>query len=550
MMVSNKLDNDLLFLNRFVNAAPHKDAIVDLSYTSKIVLSKGELDDLANRVAKGLIDRGVQPGENVAYLLPNGWEFVVLTLAIWKIGAVACPMLPALREREIPFIMNRSRSRLLILPTSFHNFKYGPLIESVCSEIPGMEHFITVDSRDPKDLTRCLGGLADQDPDFDELERRRPGSDSPAQLLFTSGTTGEPKGVIHTHGTLSHGVSAHVEGLGLTSEDTLWIPSPMAHQTGFLYGMIMAMYIGATQVCQAEWNMAKARMAIEEHGATFVQAAMPFLADLTREERPPQGLRIFIATGAPVPRSLALEASERLNCKVAGGWGSTESCMISVGSVKSYNESCWNSDGQIIAGREMKVTDEQGQTLPPGQEGLFKVKTPAMFTAYLDHPEWYEAAVDEEGFFNTGDLAIIDGAGNLHLTGRVKDIINRGGIKIPVAEIENLLYQMEDLRDVAVVGMPCPRLNERICVYATLNNMDCHVAIEDLTSFLKDKGVTKIYWPERLETLQEMPRTTTGKIQKYVLRQMIADKLKADEKTATQAGRGQSQDISVVLETM
>jgi len=530
MITEKQMDNERLFLSRLDRTDPTRIAVVDLGEgSSRFVLTHAELDNLSNRAAQGLIDRGVKEGENVAYLLPNGWEFVVLTVAIWKIGAVACPMLPALREREIPFIMGKSKSRVLIIPKEYRRFQYEPLIEKIRSEMPGLQHLITIDAREPSDLAHCLGGLAANEPDLAEIARRRPGPESPAQLLFTSGTTGEPKGVIHTHGTLGHGVSAHAEGLGLTAEDTIWVPSPMAHQTGFLYGMGMAFYVGAKQVCQASWDVGTARLAIEQHGATFVQAAMPFLADLTREERPPQGLRIFIATGAPVPRKLAQEAVGRLNCKVAGGWGSTESCMISVGSVLNYSESSWNSDGQVIAGREMKVVDEEGRTLPPGQEGLFKVKTPAMFTAYLDHPEWYEAAVDADGFFNTGDLAVIDEQGNLRLTGRVKDVINRGGVKIPVAEIENLLYRMEGLKDVAVVGMPDPRLNERICVYVTMIDPDASIRLEDITAYLQSQGVTKIYWPERLELIREMPRTTTGKIQKYVLRQMIADKLKAEK---------------------
>ncbi|WP_240489040.1 AMP-binding protein [Cohnella thermotolerans] len=527
---ANSTINDLLFLSRFDQANPNSLAVVDLSETASYALTFGELNELANRAAQGLIDLGVEKGENVAYLLPNGWEFVALTLAIWKIGAVACPMLPALREREIPFIMNRSRSKLLIIPTEYRNFRYRPLIESVRSELPGLRTLIQIESRDPRDLKGCLGGLAAEEPDLDAIRKRRPDADAPAQLLFTSGTTGEPKGVVHTHGTLAHGCSAHAHGLGLTNEDTIWIPSPMAHQTGFLYGMSLALYLGAKQVCQAHWDVKTARVAIEEHGATFVQAAMPFLADLTREEKPVKGLRIFIATGAPVPRKLAQEAKERLSCKVAGGWGSTETCMISVGSVRNYTDASWNSDGQVIAGREMKVTDEDGRTLPPGQEGIFKVKTPAMFTAYLDHPEWYEAAVDADGFFNTGDLAVIDEQGNVRLTGRIKDVINRGGVKIPVAEIENLLYQFEPIKDVAVVGMPDPRLNERICAYVTLINEGDSLRLEDVTDYLKAQGVTKIYWPERLEIIGEMPRTTTGKIQKYVLRQMIADKLKSESR--------------------
>lgn len=528
MITTNVTENEILFLNRFDKANPGSPAVVDLSEADAKILSYRELNRLADRAAQGLINLGVEKGENVAYLLPNGWEFVALTLAIWKIGAVACPMLPALREREIPFIMNRSKSKVLIIPTEYRGFRYRPLIESIRSELPGLQALIEIEARDPNDLKTCLGGLAAEDPNLDLIAARRPGPSDAAQLLFTSGTTGEPKGVIHTHGTLAHGCSAHAHGMGLTSEDTIWIPSPMAHQTGFLYGMSLALYLGSKQVVQGHWDVRTARVAIEEHGATFVQAAMPFLADLTREEQPPKGLRIFIATGAPVPRKLAQEAKERLACKVAGGWGSTESCMISVGSIRDYNDFSWNSDGQVIAGREMKVTDEDGRTLPPGQEGLFKVKTPAMFTAYLDHPEWYEAAVDADGFFNTGDLAVIDEFGNVRLTGRVKDVINRGGVKIPVAEIENLLYQFEPIKDAAVVGMPDPRLNERICAYVTLMDPEASLTLEDITSYLKSQGVTKIYWPERVEIIGDMPRTTTGKIQKYVLRNWITDKLESE----------------------
>jgi len=527
MITTRKIENEFLFLNQFAKADPEKKAIIDLSAKTTFNLSFGKLNDLADCTAQGLIDLGVKTGENVAYLLPNSWEFVALTLAIWKVGAVACPMLPALRKREIPFIMRKSKSKLLIIPAEYRNFQYGPLIESIRSEMPALKTLITVKSTDPSDTTACLGGLAAKEPNLEEIGRRLPNSYSNSQLLFTSGTTGEPKGVVHTHGTLGHGVSAHVQMLGLTSEDTIWVPSPMAHQTGFLYGMSLALFLGATQVCQAVWNMETARSAIEEHKATFVQAAMPFLADLTREDKPPKGLKVFVATGAPVPRNLAQEASKRLKCKVVGGWGSTETCMITVGSVKKYTDSSWNSDGKVIEGRDMKVTDEKGRTLPLGQEGLLKVKTPSMFTAYLDHPEWYDMAVDAEGYFNTGDLGVIDKNGNLRLTGRVKDIINRGGVKIPVSELENLLYQYELLRDVAVVGMPDPRLNERICLFVSLKNQSDMIQLNDVTSYLQSKGVSKIYWPERLEIIHEMPRTTTGKIQKYVLRQMIADKLKA-----------------------
>ncbi|NBD23012.1 AMP-binding protein [Paenibacillus glycinis] len=529
MITSQASRHDLLFLNRLALANPESSAVVDLSVASSpIRITYGELNELSDRAAQGLLDLGVQEGENVAYLMPNRWEFIVLTLAVWKIGAVACPMLPAMREREIPFVVGRAKSKVLVIPDAYRNFQYGPLIQKILPDMPNLRHVITVAPNDPKDLKNCLGGLASREPDREWIARRRPDPNAPAQLLFTSGTTGEPKGVIHTHRTLSDALAAHVEALGLTAKDTIWVPSPMGHQTGLLYGMMLAMYLGAKQVCQSAWDVETARVAIERHGATFVQAAMPFLADIAHDARPPQGLKIFVATGAPVPRKLAEEARRRLDCKVVGGWGSTETCMISIGSVKQYEDSSWRTDGQVIPGRQMKVVDEQGRALPPGKEGLFKVKTTAMFTSYLDHPEWYEAAVDAEGFFNTGDLAVIDEQGNLNLTGRVKDIVNRGGLKIPVSEIENLLYRMEGIGDAAIVGMPDDRLNERICAYVSLSNPQRELTLTDVTAYMQAQGVTKSYWPERVEILPELPRTSTGKIQKYVLRQLISDKLRAE----------------------
>ncbi len=525
----NILKGTPLLLDRLRKADPSKTAIVDISGMNPITMTFGELDEMSNRVAQKLIDLGILPGEYVAYILPNSWEFAVMSLAIWKIGAAVCPMLPALREREISFILKKSKSRVLIVQDEIRNYRYAPLVQKILPDFPWLQSVVYVDSRhryrDPEDTRHCIGGLAAGGYDPGILSRRTPGYDSKAQLLFTSGTTGEPKGVVHTQGTLAYGAMTHIRALGLTPESNVWVPSPMAHQTGFLYGMFVALYLNAAQICQDKWRVETARTAIEKYGATFVQAATPFLADLSRDANPPQGLKVFVATGAAVPRKLAHDAIERLACKVVGGWGSTESCLVTVGSPQDPTDKMWNSDGRVIEGMEMKITDEDGVIKHPDEEGMFKVKTPAMFVGYLDHPEWYREAVDEDGFFATGDLAIIDGEGYLHITGRTKDIINRGGVKIPVAEVENLLYQHEAVQEVALVGMPDPRLNERICAMVVLSGDRTELSLKELTGFLEGKGVTKIYWPERLEILDGMPRTVTGKIQKYVLREWITSKL-------------------------
>jgi cyclohexanecarboxylate-CoA ligase len=520
------LAEDAMFLGRLEAADPRDDAVVDLNFDPPVILNYGELRRWIDRAALGLLDRGVLPGENVAYLLPNSWEFVVLTAAILRIGATACPMVTALREREITFIMNRSKSRLIITADEFHQFKYPPMIDRIRTAIPRLESVVVVARSSPGDLQNALGGLAQKEANLDFLSRSKIERNTLAQLMFTSGTTGEPKGVLHTHATLGYALESHRRALGLTGEDRVWVPSPMAHQTGFLYGMMLAIYLGVPQICQVAWNLQDAKRAIEKHGATFVQAAMPFLADLVRMPVPPQGLKIFVATGAAIPRRLASDASTRLNCRVIGGWGSTEACLVTVGSPLDKAAENWKADGRAIKGMAIKVTDRSGRPLPPGLEGIFRVKTPAMFVGYLDHPDWYRDGFDDDGFFDTGDLAVIDEEGFLYITGREKDVINRGGEKIPATELEGLLYESGSVRDVAIVAMPDPRLTERICAYIVPNDLQPPPTKDAITNFLRAKGVTKLYWPEHVEWIDKLPITPSGKVQKYVLRRMIADKMK------------------------
>lgn len=494
------------------------------------------MDRLANRCALGLLDLGVQPGEAVAYQLPSGWPFIVLTVALWRIGAVPCPLLPSLREREVKFIMQSSGSRLLVIPDEFRRFDYRVLADQVQAEVQGIEHVVVIDSRTVDPTVNTLGGLiapetalADSQA-MDVLRGRRATADSYSQLLYTSGTTGEPKGVLHTHQSLSNALQAHTTTLGLTEDDNIWVPSPLAHQTGFLYGMLVSFYIGGCGVYQAIWNVDRARDAIETHGATFVQAAMPFLSDLSKCERPPRGLRLFIATGAAIPRQLAQTAREKLGCSIVGAWGSTEGCLVTVGRPGDPVEKLWGTDGRAIDGMQIRVVDDDGNVLPPGQEGNYQIRTPAMFATYLHHHEWFEAGFTPDGFFDTGDLAVIDEDGYLRITGRKKDVVNRGGEKIPVVEIENLLYQHPAVADVAVVAMPDDRLGERACAYVVLNEGYASLDLSEVTDFLGSHQMAKIYWPERLEIIDEMPRTASGKIQKYVLRNDVTEKLTREGK--------------------
>jgi cyclohexanecarboxylate-CoA ligase len=475
-------------------------------------LTWAELAAGSEAIAAELLALGVSPGDPVAYQLPNRVEFLTITLGALRIGAACMPLMPIFREREMSFMLAEARARVLYVPDRFRGRDHAALAGSLRPQLPDLEHVIVLDQ-----ASAAGGHESAQLGD-------RAGGRSPseiAQLLFTSGSTGDPKGVLHRHDVLTRAADAHAAHFGLTGEDVVYIPSPLAHQTGFLYGMWLALRLGATQVAQEHWDPDIGMAAIERHGVTFTQAATPFLADLVRiaDERghAPERLRMFVATGAAIPRELAHHARTVLDAEVGGGFGTTESCMGAGFVPGAGDERAWTSDGRALANVRLRVVDGEGRSLPPGVEGNFEIETDTLFAGYLNRPEASAAALSPDGWYRPGDLATIDADGYLRITGRVRDVINRGGEKVPVAEIEQLLYRHPSVAEVAIVAMPDPRLGERACAFVVATPGTV-LSFAEMQSHLDAHHVTKTYWPERLELVSELPRTPSGKIQKFVLR--------------------------------
>jgi len=260
---------------------------------------------------------------------------------------------------------------------------------------------------------------------------------------------------------------------------------------------------------------------MQRFGVTFVQAATPFLADLTRVAHDhgegPGRLRTFVATGAAIPRELARRSREVLGAEVGGAWGTTESCLGCAFAPGDPPERAWGTDGRALKGVSLRVVDDDGRELSAGEEGNFEVHTDCLFVGYLNRPELTSEAVTTDGWYRTGDLARIDVQGYARITGRVKDVINRGGEKVPVAEIEQLLHAHPAVRDVAIVAMPDERLGERACAFVVLDDTG-ELDFGAMLEYLDSCRVSKTYWPERLELVDTLPRTPSGKIQKFALR--------------------------------
>ena len=364
-----------------------------------------------------------------------------------------------------------------------------------------------------------------------EGRRGLPGSDPNRvhEVIFTSGTTGEPKGVMHTPNTVLAIIYPVIERLALSERDVVLMSSTFAHQTGYLYGYCMTFMLGATGVWLDVWNAPEAARLIAAEGVTFTMGATPFLQDLTYVTTKARldSLRVFISAGAPIPRPLVRDARARLGCAISPGWGMTENGLVTCNGLRDAEEKVFTTDGHPLAGMELRVVDEAGRSLPPRAEGDLLVRGPSQFVGYFKRPDFTRESYAADGWFRTGDRAMLDREGFLSITGRSKDLIIRGGENIPVAEVESLLFAHPKVAGVAIVGMPDPRLQERACAFIIPKAGET-VTLAEVVAYLEAKQLARQKFPERVELVTEFPMTPSGKIQKFRLRQLVTEKLERE----------------------
>jgi len=307
----------------------------------------------------------------------------------------------------------------------------------------------------------------------------------------------------------------------MTPEDVILMSSPMAHQTGFLYGLLSPIVLGAKAVLQDIWEAGSAAQLIQDEGVTFTMASTPFLADLAHapevETYDVGTLKTFLSAGAPIPRVLVQEAMEKLDIFVMSGWGMTENGLVTSTRIGDPTEKVFETDGVAVENFAVQVFRTDGSVADADEEGILKAKGSGSFAGYLKRPE--DFGTDDDGWFDTGDIARMDRDGYIRIAGRAKDIIIRGGENVPVVEVEELLYRHPSIEAAAVVAIPDPRLGERGCAFVQLkpgSNFTFKAMIEHLESH----DMAKNYLPERLEIVDAMPRTASGKIQKFELRDL------------------------------
>jgi acyl-CoA synthetase (AMP-forming)/AMP-acid ligase II len=468
--------------------SPGRTALVD----ARGRMTYATLHAQVEQCALGLLTIGILHGDVVAAQLPNWSEFVVLTLALERIGAVVNPVAPIFRHRELRTMLHLAGSRAAVVPASFRSCDYPAMYAELRETTPELEHVVVVGG----EVASNVGGFLSWDQllsmgaaesvDRGVLDWLRPSPDDIALLNFTSGTTGEPKGVMHTANTLGAMLEAMIESYQLSDGDVFHMASTMGHVTGSVAGVRLPIYLGVRAVYQDVWDPAEFIRLVEAEHVTFTAGATPFLADTLRApnlaHHDIRSLRTFLCAGAPIPLPLAKEAVIRLECGLRPMFGLTEAGPVTTTFPNDPLERAITTDGRLFPQMELSVREPEGRECAPSQEGDLYTRGACMFAGYVQGRRFTERFFTPDGWFVTGDRGVLDAAGYIRITGRSKDIIIRGGENIPVKGIEDLLLQHPKVRSIALVGLPDPRLGEIGCA-CIIPECDETLTLEELREF-------------------------------------------------------------------
>ncbi len=486
-------------------------------------LTYKRIDEVSNAVAAWLASVGIRPGDVVTFQLPTWAEFCPVFIGVAKVGAVMHPVARNYSECDLAYIMNKVGTRAFICPTYHHTTDHERQALECVRDVETLSEdrilFVRKAGPAPKCGAPTLEDLAAAAiPAFETVPV---GADDVAVILSTSGTTGKPKQALLTHNNILFSERAFVGGLPIDADDVMFMPSPLNHATGFFHGIISPVLLGGSTVLQQDFKAAAAIELINEHRCTWSMGATPFIYDMlgsmeTNGTSTPT-LTLYLSGGAPLPGTL-------VSCARAHGitlcecYGSTESCPHIYVPPTSCAE--WNGawSGKTLEGIEIRIVDENRTPVAPGVQGEEASRGPNVFVGYLNDPEQTDAVLDDEGWFYSGDLATIDEEGRVRINGRKKEIVVRGGENISTREVDEAVSAWDGITDQATIGAPDDRMGERICLFAVPNKaLGETPQLPDLLDFLKAQGVSKRLWPERLELVDEIPRTATGKVQRFKL---------------------------------
>jgi acyl-CoA synthetase (AMP-forming)/AMP-acid ligase II len=493
-------------------------------------ITYASIADEARRLVTGLRSLGLRQGDVISFQLPNWRESVVVDIAASAMGLVVNPVIPIYRDHELRFILQDARTRLIYIPEQIRSLEFPSMLASLQADLPHLEHIVTVRAEHEHAGTLRYETLVDNVPAaLDSLPVIDP--NSVKAILYTSGTTGTPKAVMHSHNTLARVIQNSLDCWDLDDSDVMLMPSPVTHITGYGSGMVLPFVTSVKSALMPRWDADAAVEFIQQVGATASVGATPFLVELVdAAQRHGTGLpsmRLFACGGAAVPPQVINQAYETLdNCKAFRVYGSTEVPIITLGFIgDGQQQLAAETDGMIYA-YDVKIIDEDGREVPMGEDGEIAARGAGMMLGYAD-PQQNAEAHDSDGFFLTGDIGRRTADNAILITDRKKDIIIRGGENISAKDVEDVLHDHPDIREVAVVAMPHKRLGEGVCAYIVPESADSELDLRAVAAFADQAALAKQKIPEHVEIVNELPRTASGKVRKDVLRRQISTSLAA-----------------------
>lgn len=514
-------------LDKAADVYPEHEALVD----GLTRLSYSQLRDKTNRLAVSLMGLGIKPQERVLLQLPNWNEFAYAYFALQKIGAITVPLIDRYRQYEINHLVELTAATAWIVPRSYRKIDYLPIIENVLSANPRMRHVILARAEERESFVafeRLIDKAELTESDLQRLAGRRPDPMQVAHMGSTGGTTGLPKVVPRTHNDLLCNVEYAALAWELNHDDICLLSGPIGHDLTLTKGLCGTIFTYGKCVMLDSTEPAAISQTIESERITAVVWVPTLASRLAHFDRLQDydlsSLKKMHCGGSASTPDLIKHVMEKIGCYYFNAYGGTEGQSTMTRMADDLATTCHTVGKPTCPYDSYKVVDSQGKALPTDAPGELLVKGPGVFSGYYRAPEENAKVFDSDGFFRTGDIAKIDGRGNIVLTGRMKEMINRGGESISATEIERLIIHHQDVEMIAVVPMPDPVMGERVCAYIKAK-AGAALTFEKIISFLKSQGTSVLQLPERVEFIDTVPLTQTGKIDKRALVEDITKKL-------------------------
>jgi acyl-CoA synthetase (AMP-forming)/AMP-acid ligase II len=498
----------------------------------------GELWQISGEIASGLARRGVRQGDVVAVQLPNRLEFVYVLAAVGRLGAVFCQFPPDYRASEVEFILRFSEAPTVVVPDRFRDFDYLSMIDGIRSRLPQLVNTVVVPTgpsgTEPVSETWVTLERLRDDSDPSDPAPDRPGdANDVMRIAFTSGTTGEPKAVMHTANSTLFTIQQEIDERGIDDDSTLLLFMPVGLNAGF-FGVVEVALAQARVVLMERFQPTAVLDLVERYGVTtFIAAPTAFIAILAEEslgDRDLSSLKVVQTGGSSTPMKVLREANERLGCPVIDVYGMLESGLTAITSPDEPYEEWVGTVGRPYPWLRVRILDSGDQDVPLGIEGEIVKTGPTMAVGYYRNPVKNRESWTTDGWFRSGDRGYLDEAGRLTISGRSKDMIIHGGANIWPRELEDLLYKNPAIADAAVIGIPDDYFGENVCACVVLK-ADASLTLEDVVAFMSD-GVAKYKLPQRLELFDSLPLGPTGK----VLKRELAEQVETRRTVATADG--------------